>query len=108
MGSAERARLGDGLEEVVHSLGPPVRSQDPKGNFVTVLSVCGRDDDDDVYCVGIHTICNGVEANGSVWGRVDSQIRQDTRGQLGAARPFISLHQYARYVPTFPDDARLG
>ena len=41
--------------------------------------------------VVIHTICKGVEANGSVWDRVDSQIRQDTRGQLGGCTSLYFL-----------------
>ena len=58
--------------------------------------------------VEVHTVRKGVDTKavygiGSTPGYVTTQ-----QANWGAARPFTSLHQYARYVPTFPDDARLG
>ena len=60
------------------------------------------------HSVEVHTVRKGVDTKavygiGSTPGYVTTQ-----QANWGAARPFTSLHQYARYVPTFPDGARLG
>ena len=76
-----------------------------KGDHV---SVSGREGGMRTLYVGVHTVCEGVDTKavcgiGSTPGYVTTQ-----EANWGAARPFTSLHQYARYVPTFPDGARLG
>ena len=52
--------------------------------------------------VGIHSVRKGVEANGSVWDRVDSQIRHDTRGQLGGCTALYFLTPIRAIRPNVP------